>query len=95
MSDETTLVTADELDHETMNGMLINVAPFNGVENIGFEDDSTLSSTKKEVRPIQKIDTENDDNSRREDFIVAIFVVVFDTKHGKNSRDYECNLECF
>ena len=88
MSDETTLVMADELDNETMNGMLINVAPFNGVENIGFESDSKSGATRKEVRPTQKIGREIDDANERENFIVAIFVVVFDTKHGKYNCKY-------
>ena len=87
MSDETTLVMADELDNETMNGMLINVVPFDGVENIGFESDSKSVATRKEVRPTQKIGKEIDDaNNERENFIMAIFVVVFDTKHGKYVR---------
>lgn len=79
---------ADELDNERMNGLLINVAPFNGVENIGFESDLTSSASRKEVNPTEKIGKEIDDVSEREkDFIMAIFVVVFDTKHGKASRN--------
>ena len=76
--DEDILVERDELCHDRMNGMLINVAPFNGLENIGYGDDEINESDVGHQQALRKETSEVEES----DFIMALFVVVFDTKHG-------------
>lgn len=77
--DEDILVERDELNDAKMNGMLINVAPFDGVENIGYQDDIPETDVTQSQSSRNIPDVKGGEN----DFIVAIFVVVFDTKHGR------------
>ena len=79
MSDVSVLVEEDELEREKMNGMLINVAPLHGIENVGFE--SEVSENAPKVGASRQGTQRNDDEQT--DFIMALFVVVFDTRHGK------------
>ncbi len=74
MSDRKILVEDDgcQNENEKFNGVLINVEPCNGVENLGF----------KEEPPRKDYNERNKDNNG--DFIMAIFVVVFDTKRGES-----------
>ncbi|XP_065064258.1 DENN domain-containing protein 11-like [Rhopilema esculentum] len=78
MSDVAVLVEEDELEREKMNGMLINVAPLHGIENVGFE--SEVSENASKVGASRQDTARNDDEQT--DFIMALFVVVFDTRHG-------------
>ena len=75
--DEDILVERDGLSHGRMNGMLINVAPFHGLENIGFDDESSDSDVEDQHLRKEALYLEESD------FIMALFVVVFDTKHGR------------
>jgi len=77
--DEDILVEKDELSQNQRNGVLINVASFHGLENIGFDDDVSESDVKDE-KSIQKEIRHLEESG----FIVALFVVVFDTKHGND-----------
>ncbi len=74
MSDKDVLVEDDECQavKDVGNGVVINVAPFNGVENAAFEQDSVPKFAA--ARPAEE---------KTRDFIMAIFVVVFDTKRGR------------
>ena len=76
MSDCQVLVDDDEcqFEHDKTNGVLINVAPFNGTENIGYDYQSPRHIPAEERAENKEIE---------EDFIMAIFVVVFDTRHGE------------
>ena len=93
MSDKATLVNEDEyaLEHESYGTHLIQVTPLNGFKNEGYVDtestatqsqsnseQKTLASVYHAINGEQEI---NDDNSST-DFIVAMFVVIFDTKRG-------------
>ena len=75
--DEDILVEKDELSQNQRNGVLINVAPFDGLENIGFDDNVSESDVKDE-KSLQKEIRHSEESG----FIVALFVVVFDIKHG-------------
>lgn len=76
--DEDILVERDENCRDRMNGTLINVAPFNGLENIGYDDDEISESDVADQYKSRKASSQLEES----DFIMALFVVVFDTKHG-------------
>ena len=78
------LVEKDELSNHKINGMLINVAPFHGLENIGFEDEVSEgdANDKQSLRNKGSAARATSGHREEHDFIMALFVVVFDTKHG-------------
>ena len=88
--DEDFLVEKDELNYDKMNSMLINVAPFDGLENVGFENDSRVANAKDAAAAAEDAPVSPDTVGEKDEFIAALFVVVFDTRHGK----LICELPC-
>eukprot|EP00794_Sanderia_malayensis_P018903 gene18903-20805_t len=75
MSDVEVLVENDacQFEEEQKSSVLINVTPYNGVDNIAFDKESSQA---------QNVALVEESNDNEHDFIMAIFVVVFDTKRG-------------